>query len=280
MPSVKGLLQEGTEQITHSDTARLDTEVLLGFALDRDRAWLYTWGEKVPDPERVAHFRELLARRVASEPVAYIVGTREFWGLPLACNASTLIPRPETELLVEQALQLALPNDAQVLDLGTGTGAIALALATERPKWHIRATDSSAGAIALAKSNASRLGIRRVKWFKGDWFQPLDADLRFDLILSNPPYIAEGDVNLTRGDVRFEPRSALVSGRDGLDAIRRLVANAGQWLNPRSYLLLEHGYKQARAVRMLMQAQGFNGIQHFEDLAGHKRATLGRWITA
>lgn len=280
MPTVKGLLQEAAEKITDSDTARLDAEVLLSHVLDRNRAWLYTWPDKVLASDLADQFRALLERRSAGEPVAYLTGIREFWGLELACNNSTLIPRPETELLVEQALQLLLPDRAQVLDLGTGTGAIALALAHERPKWHLRGTDNSAGAIALARANAKKHGIRNVKWFKGDWFQPLDADVRFDLILSNPPYIAEGDALLEQGDVRFEPRSALVSGEDGLDAIRRLVASAGYWLNPKGWILLEHGYNQASDVRQILAAQGFNSIASFEDLAGHKRATLGRWVSA
>lgn len=280
MPTVKGLLQEAAEKITDSDTARLDAEVLLSHVLDRNRAWLYTWPDKVLASGLADQFRALLERRSAGEPVAHLTGVREFWGLELACNNSTLIPRPETELLVEQALQLLLPDRAQVLDLGTGTGAIALALAHERPKWHLRGTDNSAGAIALARANAKKHGIRNVKWFKGDWFQPLDADVRFDLILSNPPYIAEGDALLEQGDVRFEPRSALVSGEDGLDAIRRLVASAGYWLNPKGWILLEHGYNQASDVRQILAAQGFNSIASFEDLAGHKRATLGRWVSA
>jgi release factor glutamine methyltransferase len=271
MPTVKGLLQEAVNLIVESDSARLDAEVLLSHALDRDRAWLYTWPDKCPADERVEKFRQLVARRAAGEPVAHVVGKREFWGLQLICDNSTLIPRPDTELLVEKALELLLPDQAQVLDLGTGTGAIALALASERPKWHIRGTDSSAGAIALARANAKNLGIHNVKWFKGDWFQPLDADMRF---------IADQDPCLSEGDVRFEPRSALVSGKDGLDAIRRLVAMAGYWLNPKSWLLLEHGYNQAAEVRAQMYNSGFNSIESFEDLAGHKRATVGRWISA
>jgi release factor glutamine methyltransferase len=280
MPTVKGLLQEATERITESDTARLDAEVLLSHVLDRNRAWLYTWPDKVLVPEAADKYRGLIERRVAGEPVAHLTGVREFWGLELACDNSTLIPRPETELLVEQALQLRLPDRAQVLDLGTGTGAIALALAKERPKWQLRGTDSSAGAISLARANAKKLGVRNVKWFKGDWFQPLDADVRFDLILSNPPYIPEDDACLGEGDVRFEPRSALVSGEDGLDAILRLVAGAGYWLNPKGWMLLEHGYNQTSDVREILATNGFNSITCFEDLAGHKRATLARWVSA
>lgn len=280
MPTVKGLLQEAAETITDSDTARLDAEVLLSFVLDRNRAWLYTWPDKVLTQESAERYRALIKRRSSGEPVAYLTGVREFWGLELSCDNTTLIPRPETELLVEQSLQLLLPDQAQVLDIGTGTGAIALALAKERPRWHLRGTDSSAGAIKLARANARKLGIRNVKWFKGDWFQPLDADVRFDLILSNPPYIPEGDEHLRQGDVRFEPHSALVSGEDGLDAIRRLVAGAGYWLNPKGWILLEHGYNQASDVRQILAAQGFNSISSFEDFAGHKRATLARWVSA
>lgn len=280
MPTVKGLLQEATDQILDSDTARLDAEVLLSHVLDRNRAWLYTWPDKKIEPVLAGRYRELIARRVIGEPVAHLTGVREFWGLELACNNSTLIPRPETELLVEQALQLNLPERAQVLDLGTGTGAIALALKKERPRWHVRGTDRSAGAIALARANAKRLGITGVKWLKGDWFQPLDADVRFDLIVSNPPYIPEGDACLSEGDVRFEPSSALTAGEDGLDAVRRLVAGSGYWLNPKAWILLEHGYDQAKEVREILTSNGFNSVQCFEDLAGHQRATLARWVSA
>lgn len=280
MPTVKGLLQEAKEKITDSDTARLDAEVLLSHVLDRDRAWLYTWPDKKLTQESADQYRALIKRRSVGEPVAHLTGVREFWGLELECDNSTLIPRPETELLVEQALQLLLPDRAEVLDLGTGTGAIALALAKERPQWQLRGTDSSAGAIALARSNAKRLGVRNVKWLKGDWFQPLEADARFDLIVSNPPYIPVADHYLDQGDVRFEPRSALVAGEDGLDAIRRLVAGSGYWLNPKSWILLEHGYNQAGEVREILVSSGFNSIHCFEDLAGHKRATLARWISA
>ena len=280
MPTVKGLLQEATQLLTETDTARLDAEVILGFVLDRKRTWLHTWPDKKVESDRATRFRDLIERRVSGEPVAYIVGSREFWNIQLLCDHSTLIPRPETELLVERALELNLPEQAQVLDLGTGTGAIALALAGERPRWKVRGTDSSAGAIALARKNAKRLGSKNLKWFRGDWFQPLDADMRFDLILSNPPYIADQDPCLQQGDVRFEPRSALVAGVDGLDAIRRLIAIAGQWLNPKSWMLLEHGYNQASEVRSLFHSHGFNTIESFEDLAGYKRVTQARWISA
>ncbi len=279
MQTVKTLLDDAERQIVDSDTPRLDAEVLLGHVMGRNRAWLYTWPEKCPDEACAQRFKELVERRALGEPIAYLTGIKEFWGLPLQCDATTLIPRPETELLVSVALELPLPEQATVLDLGTGTGAIALALAREKPRWQIHATDCVAGAIKLAKTNAKNLGVKNVSWHGGDWFQTLEADLRFDLIVSNPPYVCADDPHLELGDVRFEPRSALVAGDDGLAAIRRLASIAGQWMNSHSWLLLEHGYNQAASVSNILHSEGFSSLRYFEDLNGHRRASLGYRIS-
>src|SRR5690606_17782869 len=228
--------------------------MLLLHLLDRPQAWLYAHGDAAVPAAAVAGFRALVARREAGEPVAYLVGRRGFWTLDLAVTPDTLIPRPETELLVEQALARIAPGvPARVADLGTGSGAIALAIASERPLARVVATDRSEAALAVARANASTHGLHgRVEFRAGDWFAPVAGE-RFDLVASNPPYIADGDPHLGQGDLRHEPASALSSGADGLDAIRVLVASAPVHLVPGGWLLLEHGFDQARAVRSLLR---------------------------
>src|SRR5690606_4258090 len=215
--------------------------------------------------------------RAAGEPVAYLTGRRGFWTLDLAVTPDTLIPRPETELLVEQALQrLGSEAEARVADLGTGSGAIALAIAAERPLARVAAVDRSAGALAVARANALAHGLEgRVEFLAGDWFAPLQGR-RFDLVVSNPPYIAEGDPHLARGDLRYEPAPALASGPDGLDAIRTIVAAAPRHLLPGGWLLLEHGFDQGAAVRGLLEARGFAEVATVPDLEGRDRVSLGR----
>lgn len=259
-----------------SPTAQLDAELLLAFVLDQPRSYLYTWPEKTVTAAQAASYMALLARRQRGEPVAYLLGRQGFWTLDLAVAEHTLIPRADTELLVEAALQLADADSAlTVLDLGTGSGAVALAIASERPHWQVTGVDRIESAVALAQSNQRQLALINVQFLSSDWFSTL-AEQRYDLILSNPPYIAEGDPHLAQGDVRFEPLSALVSGADGLDDIRVIIAQASSYLTARGWLLLEHGFEQASAVCELLEQAGFVDVSSQRDLAGHQRISLGR----
>ena len=262
-------------ELPDSPTARLDAELLLAAALGKSRSYLHTWPEKIVSSESALTFSGYLLRRRAGEPVAYILGQQGFWKLDLEVAPHTLIPRPDTELLVETALDLLPASPARVLDLGTGSGAIALALASERPAWHVTAVDRVLEAVALAERNRQRLQLENVHVLTSHWFSAL-ADQRFDLIISNPPYIAAGDVHLAQGDVRFEPESALVAGVDGLDDIREIIQAAPQHLNPGGRLMLEHGYDQADAVRQLLSGAGFAQVESRKDLGTHERITLGR----
>jgi len=270
-PTVAVLLAQARRTI---DTA--DAELLLAHVLQRPRSWLFAHAGDVVDGEVQRRFRDLLAQRAAGTPVAYLTGTRGFWTLELAVTPATLIPRPETELLVEQALaRLPADTSAQIADLGTGSGAIALALAKERPQAQVLATDASEAALAVAAGNARRNGIGNVGFRHGSWLDPLLGQ-RFDLIASNPPYIADDDPHLQQGDLRFEPAMALSSGIDGLDAIRMIAIAAPAYLQPAGWLLLEHGFEQGPAVRTLLKDAGFFGVKTVRDLEGRDRVTLGR----
>lgn len=254
-----------------------DAEFLLLHALSRrDRAWLFAHaGDPLP-AAAAERFESLLTRRERGEPVAYLLGRRGFWTLDLEVTPATLIPRPETELLVELAIA-RIPSDhgAHVADLGTGSGAIALALATERPLARVTATDASREALAIAMANAHSHRIDNVEFRHGDWWAPLAGE-RFDLAVSNPPYIAQADPHLAQGDLRFEPHAALASGADGLDAIRIIVAGAPERLRAGGWLLLEHGWEQGAAVRDLLLAAGFADAATARDLEDRDRVTLGR----
>ncbi|KRP62507.1 peptide chain release factor N(5)-glutamine methyltransferase [Pseudomonas trivialis] len=258
-----------------SPTARLDVELLLAAALGKSRSYLHTWPEKIVSSDAALTFAGYLRRRRAGEPVAYILGQQGFWKLDLEVAPHTLIPRPDTELLVEAALELLPATPARVLDLGTGSGAIALALASERPAWQVTAVDRVLEAVALAERNRQRLHLDNATVLSSHWFSALGGRT-FDLIISNPPYIADNDPHLVAGDVRFEPASALVAGRDGLDDLRLITQQAGAYLDAGGWLLLEHGYDQASAVRDLLLRQGFEGVHSRIDLGGHERISLGQ----
>jgi release factor glutamine methyltransferase len=256
--------------------ARHEAEHLLLHVLGRDRAWLFAHGDDALPAESAAAFEDLLARRMVGEPLAYLLGRRGFWTLDLQVSPATLIPRPETERLVELALARLPPDHAlRVADLGTGSGAIALAIASERPLAQVVATDISAEALDVAGANAQANGIANVAFRHGSWLAPLAGE-RFDLIASNPPYIAEDDPHLAQGDLRFEPPSALSSGTDGLDAVRAIVLAAPDHLVPGGWLLLEHGWDQGAPVRALLMARGFIDVATETDLEHRDRVTLGR----
>ncbi|MDQ2068747.1 peptide chain release factor N(5)-glutamine methyltransferase [Natronospira bacteriovora] len=256
------------------DDARREARLLLRLASGVADTVLLAFPERTFPLETVSHFQAMLLRRQAGEPLAHITGEREFWSLPLSVTADTLIPRPDTELLVSSVLECLPGHEQRLVDLGTGSGAIALALASERPQWQVSAIDRSEAALAVARRNGHRLGLN-VEWLQGDWLAPV-AGRRFHLIVSNPPYIPDQDPHLGRGDVRFEPREALAAGHDGLDAIRRIAQDSPACLEPGGFLLFEHGHDQGAAVRRLLHAAGFQGVRTRRDLAGHERVTLGQ----
>ncbi|WAJ38613.1 peptide chain release factor N(5)-glutamine methyltransferase [Pseudomonas sp. GOM7] len=265
-----------TADLPDSPTPRLDAELLLAAALGKPRSYLRTWPERELEADQLAQFQANLQRRRQGEPVAYILGQQGFWSLELEVAPHTLIPRPDTELLVETALALLPATPLAALDLGTGTGAIALALASERPAWQVTGVDRVADAVALAERNRQRLQLDNAAFVHSHWFSAL-AGQRYGLILSNPPYIRADDQHLEQGDVRFEPSSALVAGRDGLDDIRAIIQAAPAHLLSGGWLLLEHGFDQAEAVRELLAAAGFVEVHSRRDLGGHERISLGRF---
>ncbi|TMP28034.1 peptide chain release factor N(5)-glutamine methyltransferase [Pseudoalteromonas rubra] len=258
-----------------SESAKLDAEVLLLHVLQKTRSYLFAWPEAELSEAQYQRFESLIARRRSGEPVAHLTGEREFWSLPLYVNNSTLIPRPDTETLVEQALALPLSEQAKVLDLGTGTGAIVLALASEQPGWQLTGVDFSDEAVALAEKNRQRLGFDHVEIRQSDWFSAL-ADQCFDLIVSNPPYICEADEHLSQGDVRFEPLSALVAPDQGYADIRHIIEQAQAHLASDGYLMFEHGYQQAAGVQQIFAQMNYRNILTIKDMAGCDRVTMAQ----
>jgi release factor glutamine methyltransferase len=261
-----------------SESAALEIELLLSHVIKKDRIWLKTWPDFQLKDEQVLFFNQLFDRRLQGEPLAFILGFKGFWTLDYAVNSHTLIPRPETELLVEIALSIELNDNSKVIDLGTGTGAIALALASERPNWQIDATDAVHQALELAEFNRNMFGLTNVNIFYSDWFDSVsrrDSASSYHLIVSNPPYIEQNDPHLQLGDVRFEPSSALVAGLDGLDALRIIIEQAPMYLSPNGWLLVEHGYDQGNSVRRLFDLTGFKQIKTHADLNLQDRVTVG-----
>ena len=279
MPMVRmdSLLARAPALLEGSDTPVTDMEYLLSHVLQWPRSRLRSHADQELTPSQWQQLSELLDGRRQGKPIAQLTGLWGFWSLELLVEPCTLIPRPDTESLVEQVLALCDTSPRSVLDLGTGTGAIALALACERPAWDIQGCDCTAEAVDLARRNAVRSGLERVHFFTSDWFSALAPDARFDLIVSNPPYIAQGDSHLSQGDVRFEPSRALVSGADGLQDIRHITSRAPERLNDNGWLFLEHGHLQGEQVRQIMRDHGLMKVTTWPDLCGHERVTAGQW---
>ena len=261
--------------LAEGESPRADADALLCHLLACRRSYLMTWPERELDAAQQATLQAWLDRRLAGEPIAHLIGEREFWSLPLKVSPATLIPRPDTEVLVEQALARLPAGPCALLDLGTGTGAIALALKSERPDADVWAVDRMPDAAALARANSAALGLP-IEVRDGSWFEPLEDAPRFAMIVSNPPYIDGADPHLEEGDVRFEPRSALVAGEQGLADIRLIVADAPAHLCPGGWLLLEHGWEQGAMVRQLLLQQGYCQVETVRDYGDNERVTLGR----
>lgn len=268
-------LREAISQLQASESPRRDAEILLGFVTGKARTFILAFGETSLTDEQQEQLAALLARRVRGEPVAHLIGEREFWSLPLFVSPATLIPRPDTECLVEQALARLPATPCRILDLGTGTGAIALALASERPDCQVTAVDLIPEAVALAQRNAEHLGIRNIEIVQSRWFSALEGQT-FSLIVSNPPYIDAQDPHLAQGDVRFEPLSALVAADNGLADLHTLIKDAPRYLLPQGWLLLEHGWQQGAAVREIFARYGWQQVETCRDYGDNERLTLGR----
>jgi len=281
MHSIRSALLQAQVQLNNSPRleaidARFESQLLLQHLLNANRAWLIAHENDTLPTDVLAKFDQLVNRRADGEPIAYILGSREFYGLTLTVTPATLIPRPDTEILVDIALnKIAANTPLQILDLGTGTGAIALAIAQQRPHTQVTAVDASKAALEVAINNSKQLHIANIHFLLSDWFNNLN-DTLFDVIVSNPPYIENTDAHLNQGDLRFEPASALASGADGLDDIRRIIDNCLIHLKPQGWLMLEHGYNQAAVVADLMAQTGLVNIETFKDLGDNNRVTIGK----
>jgi len=275
MTTVTELLQKAEQSINCSDSARLDAEILFCDVMQFNRSRIYSHPEQIVPDDKSVLFQSLIAQRQQGRPIAHLTGKKEFWSLQLAINEDTLIPRPETELLVETALQL-VPDDTtfNILDLGTGSGAIAIAIASERPNCKIVATDINTNALTIAKKNAETHQLKNIQFYLSNWYQNIPSQ-EFDLIVSNPPYIKEDDEHLSQGDIRFEPELALVAGTDGMQAINIILENAKQYLASDAYLLIEHGYDQRSLVEEAFLKHDFKQLKTFQDLSGQDRITMG-----
>ena len=271
------LLQNAERQLQTSDTARLDAEVLLGHVANLDRSTFYAHPELIIDGKIINTFQSLIEARTYGQPVAYLTNKKEFWSMDFTVNEHTLIPRPDTECLVSTALNF-LPKDKPltIADLGTGCGNVAICIANERPQCHVTATDFSPDSIEVARQNANYHHIKNISIIKSNWFE--NINIRFHMIVSNPPYIKENDEHLEKNDVKHEPRLALISGDDGLDAIRHIIKNASGYLYPGGYLLLEHGFDQGEKVTCLFNEHGFAGIKTYKDYGGNDRVSVGKFL--
>ena len=269
---IDAALSSATVALSESDSALLDAQILLAFVLVKETIYLMTWPERLLSVEQQQSFDALIKKRKEGMPVAYLTGVREFWSLPFKVNSSTLIPRPDTEILVEHALKYSQPT-SRILDLGTGTGAVILSLAHELPNAQCVGIDFSDNAVLLAKENANDLNINNVELLQSDWFKNVSGT--FDVIVSNPPYIDKADHHLDCGDVRFEPLSALVADNKGLSDIEIIVEHAKSHLNNNGYLLIEHGFEQAIAVQNIFTEHGYNAVNTVQDYGHNDRVTLG-----
>lgn len=284
--TIKACLQQAQLLLNDiSDSSRLDAEVLLAFVMQKNRTWLYTWSDKIPSPDQLQQFNLLVSQRQQGTPIAYLTGEKEFWSLPLQVSPATLIPRGDTEILVEVALELAQTlqqknpqENIRILDLGTGTGAIALALASELPTAKITAVDKMPQAVELAEKNCAALGFKNVTVLHSDWFSAITLQ-KFHVIVSNPPYIDEQDPHLKQGDVRFEPLTALVAPNQGLADIQHIAEHAKQHLLPNGFLCVEHGWQQADAVQSVFTQSGYVGVKTVKDYGGNDRVTVASLLS-
>lgn len=279
-PTIAQLLQSSSETLHESDSALLDVQILLAHVLQVNRSYFYTWPEKTVETATLNSFNQLFERRSQGEPIAYIIGEQEFWSLPFKVSPATLIPRGDTEVLVDAVLNCITSSQAKGIDLGTGTGAIALSLAYEQPNWSVLGVDYSAEAVSLATENKALLNISNASLIQSNWFESVDASWlgQCDFIVSNPPYIDAQDPHLSQGDVRFEPASALVADNNGLQDYINIITHAKPFLKEGAYLLFEHGFEQADAIQALFVLHDFSHVVTLQDYSGHDRVTFGQLI--
>jgi len=274
--TIKEALSQASSTLIDSDSSVLDCEVLLAHTLKKSRSYFRAWPDKTLSADELRVFKQLVKQRQQGQPIAYLTGEREFWSRSFIVSPSVLIPRPDTEVLIDIAQQkFSAEQSFSVLDLGTGSGIIAITLALEFKHAVITAIDASSDALSIAKKNAQLLGASNIDFILSDWFEQL-ADKKFDLIVSNPPYICPTDPHLSDGDVRFEPSSALVSEQEGLEDIEQIISGAQHFLKPNGIILFEHGFQQGKQVENLLRSSGFKPTENFRDIQGHIRATLGR----